>query len=267
MLQKEERDMKSVVLLLVFASLAVLSCSSSNPVDSGNGTSGAVYLWIAADMDATVDVTMPDVNWGADGYNRVALGTTKAKRSYIHFMIPNFPEGTTVLEAHVELYHGGKNEDGQTDDIDIPFTEASDTWRADEITWNNQPAFTPGGTNTIDLISQSWSASDGYRAQTQAYFDDPSSHRGIVVYWATTSLYIEKGFSSNNSHTRTADDMGEAPRLLAKIQLPDGKTMDDVSLPSFPDGTDLDFPGEEILMLRFSSGSDWPDDWNVIKGS
>ena len=107
--------------------------------------------------------------------------------------------GKIVLEAHVELYHGGKNEDGATDEINIPFLEASDTWMADEITWNNQPWFTPGGTHFIDLLSQSWSASDDYKTETQVYFDDPSSHRGIVVYWVATWLSIEKGFSSNNS--------------------------------------------------------------------
>lgn len=256
--------MRHSLILLAVAVLAVTACSSNNPVTSNGDGSGVVYLWIGADMDATVDITMPDVNWGNDGYNRVALGTTKAKRSYIHFMIPNFPEGTTVLEAHLELYHGGKNADGVTDEIDIPFLEASDTWRADEITWNNQPAFTPGGTHFIDLISQSWSASDDYGPEVQAYINDPSSHRGIVVYWASTALYIEKGFSSNNSITRTAAAMGEAPRLLAKIRLPEGKTMSDVTLPTFPEGTDLSFPGEEILMLRYASASDWPEDWDVI---
>jgi hypothetical protein len=256
--------MKHLLIVLLLASLAILGCSTDNPVNSGNGAGGTVYLWIGADMDATVDFTMPDVNWGADGYNRVALGEIKAKRSYIHFMIPNFPEGTTVLEAHVELYHGGKNEDGATDEINIPITEASDTWRADEITWNNQPTFSPGGTHFIDLLSQSWSASDDYKTETQAYFDDPGSHRGIVVYWSATWLSIEKGFSSNNDISRTPADMGKAPRLLAKVTLPAGKTMTDVTLPQFPAGTDLDFPGQEILMLRFSSASDWPDDWDVV---
>jgi len=258
--------MKHLLVLLAFVALAAISCSTDNPVSSGGDASGGVYLWIAADMDATVDMTMPDANWGNDGYNRVALGEIKAKRSYIHFMIPNFPEGTTVLEAHVELYHGGMNEDDATDEINIPFTEASATWRADEITWNNQPAFTPGGTHVIDLKSQSWSASDDYKSETQAYFDDPSSHRGIVVYWAATWLSIEKGFSSNNSIARTAADMADTPRLLAKIRLPEGKTMsDDVTLPPFPDGTDLSFPGEEILMLRYSSASDWPEGWEVVR--
>jgi hypothetical protein len=101
----------------------------------------------------------------------------------------------------------------------------------------------------------------------QGYFDNPSSHRGIVVYWANMSLPIEKGFASNNDISRTAASMGKAPRLLARIRLPEGKTMDDVTLPSFPSGTDLDFPGEEILMLRYSSASDWPDDWGVIDGN
>jgi len=87
-----------------------------------------------------------------------------------------------------------------------------------------------------------------------------------VVYWANTGMSIEKGFSSNNSITRTANDMGEAPRLLAKIRLPDGKNMNDVTLPQFPAGKDLDFPGEEILMLRYSSASDWPEDWDVTGG-
>ena len=261
--------MRHVLIFLAVAALVMLSCFGDDPAgpNGGNGGSAAWFLWIGTDMDATVDFTMPDVNWGSDGYNRVAYGTNKAKRSYIHFMIPNFPEGTTVVEAYVELYHGGKNEDGMTDDINIPFQEASDTWNAMEITWNNQPSFTPGGVHAIDLRSQSWSASDDVTGVVQGYFDNPSSHRGIVVYWTTPSLYIEKGFSSNNSFGRTAQDMGKAPRLLAKINLPDGKTMDDVTLPQFPAGTDLDFPGEEILMLRYSSGSDWPEAWEVIDGS
>jgi hypothetical protein len=261
--------MRHLVVLLLITGLATLSCfGDDDPVGSGGGNGSSVwFLWIGADMDATVDVTMPDVNWGNDGYNRVAYGTTKVKRSYIHFMIPNFPEGTTVLEAYVELYHGGKNEDGMTDDIDIPFQEASDTWSAMEITWNNQPSFTPGGMYYIDLRSQSWSASDEIKGVVQGYFNSPSSHRGIVVYWSNMSLFIEKGFSSNNDLSRTAASMGKAPRLLAKISLPDGKTIDDVTLPAFPAGTDLDFPGEEILMLRYSSGTDWPETWDVIDGA
>jgi hypothetical protein len=258
--------MRRPAMFLAMAGLIALSCFGDDPVSTnGGGGSGIYFLWIGADMDATVDSSMPDVNWGRDGYNRVALGG-QTKRSYIHFLIPDVPEGTDVMEAYVELYHGGKNEDGKTDDIDIPFTEASDTWSATEITWNNQPAFTPGGTHHIDLRSQSWSASDDLEGLVQGYFDDPDSHRGIVVYWSNLSLLIEKGFTSNNDYRRTVSDMGLSPRLLVKISLPDGKTMDDVALPPLSTGTDLDFPGQEILMLRYSSGADWPPSWDVVDG-
>ena len=258
--------MKYFALVPVIALATTLSCAVDNTVNQGGDGAGTMYVWTGADMDATADITTPDVNWGGDGYNRVALATNKGKRSYIHFMIHNFPEGTTVLEAHMELYHGAKNEDGMTDDIDIPFQEAGAAWSAMEITWNNQPPFTPGGSHTIDLISQSWSPSDDIAGIVQGYIDDPSSHLGVVVYWVNQALYIEKGFSSNNDISRTAASMGKAPRLLAKINLPDGKTIDDVTLPGFPAGTDLDFPGEEILMFKYSSAADWPADWNVVTG-
>jgi hypothetical protein len=258
--------MRYAVLVITVAALLGLRCSS-DPVSSGGGSSDTWCLWIAADMDATVDSSMPDVNWGQDGYNRVALGGA-TKRSYIHFLIPNFPEGTDVTEAYVELYHGSKNEDGKTDDIEIPFQEASDTWSAPYIIWNNQPPFSPGGTHTIDLRSQSWSASDDIEGVVQAYIDDPASHRGIVVYWSDVGFTMEKGFASNNDYRRTATEMGVSPRLLVKVKLPQGKTMaDDVTLPPFPAGNDLDFPGQQVVMLRYSAGSTWPESWEAVAGT
>jgi len=60
-------------------------------------------------------------------------------------------------------------------------------------------------------------------------------------------------------------DMKTAPRLLVKIKLPAGKTTNDIELPAWPSDNDLDFgAGVEILMLKFQSGSDWPEDWNVV---
>ncbi len=91
--------------------------------------------------------------------------------------------------------------------------------------------------------------------------------KGIVVYWSDLSLGIEKGFYSNNYMGRTASEMGYSPRLLVKMKLPAGKDINDVSLPSLPSNSDLDFPGQQILMMRYAASSAWPESWNVEAGN
>jgi len=208
-----------------------------------------------------------DLNFGQHGDLVVALWQLAAKRTYIHFLIPNVPQGTQVLEAYLELYHPGEREDGYSDDVSIPFQEATEEWTPMELTWNNQPPFSPSGRHYIDLKSQSWAGSDNISDMVQGYFDDPSSHKGIVVYWSNVAIPLEKGFYSNNYIGRTASDMGLSPRLLAKIKLPPGKSISNVTLPPLPSATDLGFPGQQVLMMRYATGTDWPDDWDVQVGT
>ena len=218
-----------------------------------------------AGLDGLVWYEYPESSWGQDGYMRVAfMGDNK--RSFVHYHLPILPEGTQILEAYMELYHGGKNEDGYTDDLDIMVQRASDTWSPETLTWNNQPSFTRSTEFYIDLRSQAWSASTDIVEIVREMFDDPDAYYGFIVeFWSSSITHgIEKGFDSNN-YSRTADDLKHSPRLLVKIELPLGKTTDDIILPPLASDNDLDFgEGVEILMLRYSGGSDWPSTWNVV---
>ncbi len=254
--------MKYLISIAVLFMFMLSGCSESTT--SGPTSTGTVYLWIGADKDTWVWYESPDVSWGQDGYMRVAYAND-TKKSFVHFPIPSLPEGTTIEEAYLELYHGGKNEDGQTDDLEIDVQRVYEEWSPSTLTWNNQPAFTNAAEFTIDLQSQAWSASDDIVTIVREIFDDPDSFEGFQVFWLkNTGMNIEKGFHSNNND-RTPTDMKHAPRLLVKITLPDGKTTDDITLPPLITDNDLDFEaGTEILMLRYASGSSWPDSWEVV---
>src|SRR5690606_11574332 len=99
-------------------------------------------LWLAADRDAVVrcsDVGCPDGdnNYGLEGSLAASNEHRDAKASYVHFHLPQVPEGTEVVEAYIELFHAGTREDGQPDDQCLPMAPAAAPWRWDTITWNN----------------------------------------------------------------------------------------------------------------------------------
>lgn len=255
--------MKYALITIALLGLVLSGCSPST--STGPTSTGTVYLWISADKDTWIWYEYPESSWGQDGYMRVAhLGDHK--RSFVHFHLPILPEGTQISKAYMELYHGAANEDGYTDDLDIMVQRASDAWSPETLTWNNQPTFIRSTEFFIDLRSQAWSASLDIVDVARQMFADPDSYYGFIVdFWSSSITQgIEKGFDSNN-YSRTADDLKHSPRLLMKIELPSGKTTDDITLPALASDNDLDFgQGMEILMLRFSGGSDWPSSWNVV---
>jgi len=257
--------MKYAVVTLVLFTMCMGGCSNSTS-SSGTGGSGIIYLWIGVDKDTYVHMEDSDRNYGDMASLVVADWESTHKRTYVHFLLPILPDGTEILEAYLELFHSGANEDGKTDDIDIGVQRASGTWSPLTLTWDNEPTFYRAPEFMIDLESQAWSGSDDISSIVTGMFDDPDSDYGFVVSWSMnpTGLGIEKGFYSNNHIYRKADDLWLSPRLLVKIQLPSGKTTSDISLPALPTDNDIDFPaGTNILMLNFSSAADWPDDWDV----
>lgn len=249
----------------------LIGCNNISPNSSNQQASGTVFLWIGADKDAFVSCGRPaggcpesHLNFGQNDKLVVANSQVAIKRSYVHFLIPNLPAGTEIQEAYLELYYPAKNEDGQTDDIDIPVVRAVAPWSPLEITYDTEPNSFPSNSEfTLDLESQSWSGSPDIADIVRQIFSAPSEFHGFVLFWQDQSLGIEKGFYSNNYIGRTADDLGQSPRLLVKVQLPSGKTTDDITLPAIPADNDLEFEGQEVLMLRFSGGDDWPESWEV----
>jgi len=262
------------VLLLAFF---VLSCDEdNNPTPPNQGTaSGTVSLWISSDKDAYVSCGRTssceegDLNYGTHDHLVVAGGQNGRKRAYVHFPIPNVPEGTEVLEAYLELFHSGKNEDGKTDDIDIPFGELQQGFAPLTVTWNTRPdPGTTEGQYRIKLHSQAWSGSQDIKDLVAGYLGSPESHLGFFLAWNElfhSGLEIEKGFYSNNEKDRTESDLSKAPRLLVKIKLPDGKTTDDMTMPFMTTDNDLKDLTRPTLMLRYTQG-DWPATWEVTRG-
>ena len=239
--------------------------------------SGTVYIWIGAGKDAHVSCGRPaggcpegNTNYGLMGSLSVAGWELAIKSAYVYFDMPQLPDGTEIQEAYFEMYHGGAREDGKTDDVLIPVARVGSTWDPRTITYNNQPNKTPGARETaINLNSQDWSGTPNIVGIVNDWMANPQSNHGLVTSWSPLQApYIEKGFYSINHPSRTLDDMGLAPRLLLKVQLPPGTDSNDIFLPAFlPVGHDLPTqPGQAITMMRTAGGAEWPADWNVRQG-
>lgn len=264
--------------LIILIAFAISSCNLANEDGDGgdeNGSPGStVFIWVGSDKDSYVSCGQSgppcpeeSINYGDSNMLIVARTGVALKKSYVHFGLPILPEGSTVEEAYFEMYHPGKNEDGQTDDVSIPLARAASSWSPLEITFENEPnPQLTGEEYTINLNSQDWSGSPNIVDIVIDWYDNPSSNHGFYIYWDQLNPGIEKGFYSNNDVQRTADDLGKSPRLLLKVVLPNGQSSDAITLPAIPPDNDLAFDGQEIIMARFRVAESWPEDWNVTMG-
>ncbi len=237
--------------------------------------SGTVYLWVGASKDALVScggVGCPEANnnYGLMGFLTVAGWLRATKGAYVYFDMPLLPPGSVVEEAYFEMYHGGKNEDGKTDNVQIPVSRAAAPWSPRTITFANQPNKTAGlGETYLNLNSQDWSGTPNIMGIIRAWMANPATNFGFVASWSPgKSPFIEKGFYSINDRSRTLTDMGLAPRLLLKVQLPDGYDSSSIFMPAFlPVGHDLPTrPGQGVTTMRSAGGPSWPDSWDVTLG-
>ena len=97
--------------------------------------------------------------------------------------------------------------------------------------------------------SPSWSPCDDRIAFTS--YRDPSGRQ------------VEKGFHSNNERHRTQTDPGFAPRLLIRVQLPEGVAVSQTSLtPFLPSDTYLTV-ARPVTMLWTRQSTTWPAEWKV----
>lgn len=258
------------------AALLMLGACSSPTSSGGQGTvDGTVFLWVGADKDTYVSCGQagppcPEENlsFGTHGNLVVARNGVALKKSYVHFGLPILPSGTAVEEAYLELFHPGQNEDGQTDDVNIPVGRAAASWSPHTMTFATEPnPQLTGAETSINLNSMEWSGTPNIVGIVNDWYDDPSSNHGFYIFYAVQTPPIEKGFYSINDIRRTVDDLGLSPRLLLKVQLPDGQSTDDIQLPPLPADNDIDFDGQQVLMVRFNGGDDWPDSWGVRLGT
>jgi hypothetical protein len=267
--------MKTTIITLAAALAAVLWSGCDLFKDQALApptASQTMCCWIAADKDTYASFGRTgeegDLNFGLHGTLPVAVGPVGRKRIYLNFARPNFPAGTEILFAKMELFHPGKNEDGTTDDIQIDVASIrTEPWSPATLTWNNRPdRNTPHMAEfAIALRSQAWSGTGNIKGFIDDMFANPSTHYGFMIGMADGffSNQIEKGFYGNNDIRRKQDDLGLSPRLLLKVRLPQGKTMNDVTLPFLPTDNDLGRIPKPVTMVRFVQTDEFPTDWNV----
>jgi hypothetical protein len=86
-----------------------------------------------------------------------------------------------------------------------------------------------------------------------------SNFQGFLVYIANYDPGYNIGFYSGNHKSRTLQDLGYAPRLLLKVNLPSGFTTDDVQFNT----AHSDGKGGNYLGFRYKTSTDWPAEWQV----
>ncbi len=259
----------AAVCTVTFAACDVIS----PPIGVPPTQSGVVCLWIGSDMDTYASYgregSEANLSFGRNGSLSVAAGMLSRKISYVHFTPPTLPEGTEVLDAKLELFHGGKNEDGYgTDDVTLNVgVIRNEPWSPMTLTWNNRPdrGGIPPAEYPLRLRSQAWSGTASIVDAVKGMIADPSTNYGFVISYRENFMerQLDKGFYSNNDYRRKQNDLGLSPRLLVRIKLPPGKTTDDMRLGFLPANNDLGGIQQPITMVRFIGSDSWPQDWNV----
>lgn len=244
-------------------------CDEPSHVELGDGD---VFLWIAADYDAVLrcsdsnQCAEGDTNYGLDGYLAASNETVDRKASYLHFPVPELPPGTEIVEAYVELYHGGVMEDGKPDEQCLPVAPAVAPWEYDTITWNNQPNtmfLSPGGAFRIAVETDAWSGTGNIAGHVQSLVTGALPNDGFAFFAPQPGApFIDKGFDSNNTFTRKTDDLGLAPRLLVRARLPETAERR-IEMPELDERNDLPFNGDTIVIGYAEAGADWPESWEA----
>jgi len=267
------------LIIIVIICFQFFGCKLINPSNNSSGT--FTYLWIASHKDTYIscgrmsqDGSCPegnhnfgDITWLT--VSRTLTGSLRTlKRTYVDFLLPTLPPGTEINKAYLELFHGGSNEDGKTDDLTLEIQLATDNWNPMTLTYNNEPYFsTTGQSHGLFLQSQNWCGSEDITQIMTDAISNPSNFYGFVVDYSTWGQVdeMEKGFRSNNHTNRTVNDLDNSPRLLLKLELPSGSSVNDIVMPPLTSDNDLGHPpGTNVLILRSSNGEDWPSDWNVV---
>jgi hypothetical protein len=255
--------------------LAIVACACNLPtgpvvIPPVIGDPTEICIWVSADKDAFVSSGPAgqegNLNFGRNGTLGVANGPLGRKHTYVHFTPPTLPAGSEILEAKLELFHGARNGDGSTDDINLAVGRVLEPWSPQTITWNNQPYMRglPSSETTLRLRSQAWSGTRDISGAVDEMLASPSTNHGFIVWYQDPSgRQVDKGFYSNNDYRRKQNDLGLSPRLLIRVKLPAGKTAADLQIGYLAADHDLGALAQPVTMVRVTTISTWPADWNV----
>ncbi len=263
---------KRINPILGFVFIIILSgcCQLSNTCgDDGVDVSTSpnyYYVWLTTSQDAYVDDRNPDAPFNTFSLN-INHGLPNGEhRTYLQFFIPQFPEGTEVLEAYINVFEDSQQNNG-TQSISV--REASEGWNSSTITWNNQP--TPPGmgiyVSSIKAFEgvNKWRGSDNIKLKAKQFIENPSSHYGFIL--DNVGPYnLTRSFTSMNSpRGRTETKLDQCPRFLLKLK-------SDVPLTPQSIGTtvtgsnefdDLYGTGTEFLVYKIETGDNWPPSWEI----
>ena len=259
------------------ALVALLVCgllqACCTPAVVGSAPPGSAVLWIAADMDTTVQSEpSQNLNFGGLPYlnvSRSVVSVLTNERSYVHFTLPRLPPGTQVLEAYVNLYENSRIDPGTEQ---IPFAWANGAWDPLASTWANQPN-PPGAAGEIASIGpfrdvNQWRGHPvSIHDEVQRALSGTQANNGFV-------FHMNSPFASRRSFaadiTRTSSTLGTAPRLLLRVanelQPFNAGT---VTMPmQLPQAQDIctargPLPLGSTTMVLIAPGAAWPPAWAV----
>jgi hypothetical protein len=259
-----------LMFLLVLFSLTSYGCNGRNPITNNPPSSGSQtfvsYFWCTAVKDAYVSSVL-DYNHGGYDWNNVGTGQTNGwQRTYIEFYLPQLPAGAVITDAHINVYENSQQWPGQSS-IDVAL--ANGDWDPTTITWSNQPN-PPGAMGAGPAIGAysgipKWRGTDNIAGYVQDHMDDPSSNNGFVLVMNDYYGNWLRSFASLNHATRTADNMGQAPRLMLRIETNAPLTNANVLPSGLPIDNELTNRLTGLITVseqRFGI-SDWPSDWDV----
>ncbi|MDJ0974951.1 MAG: DNRLRE domain-containing protein [Planctomycetota bacterium] len=269
--------------LLLAIAPALTACGGGGSGDSfikpGEETAAlAMWIWLAADQDTPARCQGPFCNGGDTAYGTDPLldaGETNDEiaRSYMRFTMPDLPAGTTVEEAYLGMFQaGGSRATRGTAFLGIVPVE--DPWDPNNLTYNTQPRSFLGQNefNLTPVVDENgWWTSPNIKRYVDYKLANPQLNYGFVTTYAKgvdqpTAPVVPNifRFRSNNFGNRTPTQIGTGPRIVIKVILPQGATVNDVSLPPLQPGHDLatDASGKAARAL-LRVGADWPADWQV----
>ncbi|TKC16975.1 Ig-like domain-containing protein [Robertmurraya kyonggiensis] len=152
-----------------------------------------------------------DSNFISD--NQVLIGTDEQGeyRTYINFgqELPNL-EGKLLVDATLKLY----SLDGiALSNGSFSLHKVLNEWKATELTWNNQPEFSPlpTETNVSAGSTQSWSITE----LVKEWYEEPTGNHGVVLKSSEPSI-----LSSINSFYKTNSNLNLIPVLQITYEYP-----------------------------------------------
>ncbi|MBX3744933.1 MAG: DNRLRE domain-containing protein [Verrucomicrobiae bacterium] len=240
----------------------------------GRGTEW-VSLWITAYKDTYVDRREPDRRFGCEPDVRVASLLVEpvpvTRRTYVHFVLPRLPAGSQIGKAFLNLYNPDFS--NPPENAPIHARTAVRHWDPCDLTWNNQPE-EPGFLSSADFgikyRNRDWCGpTASIRQFIEPIFANAAAHEGFIIFTPVQPSQ-QKAFLSNNHSSRTANDLGLAPRLLVRVKLPPGTTAADIRIPPLPADNDLGALGVHVLLVAVADAADdlepFPAAWNVFEG-